>query len=64
LGADANANGRAVQTMAGTSRDAAPAQFGPVLAMAPVVNPPDPINPGTLAETAQSTALAHRDTYP
>jgi hypothetical protein len=49
------------QTMAGANRDSA--QFG--AAPPPVVvNPPDPLNAGTLAETAEKTALAHHDTYP
>lgn len=34
------------------------AHFGAPPPAVPVINPPDPLNPGTLAETARNTALA------
>lgn len=44
-----------VQKMAGVDSGAISFNLPP--AAPPVVNPPDPLNPGTLAETARNTAL-------
>lgn len=38
--------------------DTATASFGVPPPVTPIVNPPDPLNAGTLAESARTTALA------
>jgi len=58
-GTGANPGSTAPATTMGAGADAAAASAN--TAGAPVVNPPDPQNAGTLAENARTTALA---TYP
>ncbi len=55
--ADANTGMPSAQRMP-RADDIVTAQFGPPPPAAPIVNPPDPLNAGTLAESVRTTALA------